>query len=189
MGRVSTASRERKTATTRDNASLVLGCYSEITALSRAMLVPASDRRMNRLVDALHEAAIRLAADAFGRLHRHRGQDRDPVQQAARASASRASRRAGELSAGRVAPRRPSALVPRRPAMNARRSEHGETKPAVPLDLESALASIGAMNIKALRKLWQQWFGDPRAALPEQGCAAPPARLACPGGTVRRAHP
>lgn len=36
-------------------------CADEVTALSRAMLTPTTDRRMNQLVDGLYEAGIRLS--------------------------------------------------------------------------------------------------------------------------------
>ncbi len=42
--------------------TLVVECYREVTSLSRASLDPTSDRRMNRLQEALYEATAVLAA-------------------------------------------------------------------------------------------------------------------------------
>ena len=58
---MSIASRNRRILNDRDSASVVIQCYGEVTRLSRTMLAPASDRRMNRLVDDLYDAGIRLA--------------------------------------------------------------------------------------------------------------------------------
>ena len=44
------------------DATLVAVCYRQVASLSRTILDPTSDRRMNRLQDALFEATATLAA-------------------------------------------------------------------------------------------------------------------------------
>lgn len=60
---MSTASRRQAKGSERDgDATLVAECYRQVASLSRAILDPTSDRRMNRLQDALYGATAKLAA-------------------------------------------------------------------------------------------------------------------------------
>jgi len=47
-----------------------------------------------------------------------------------------------------------------KPAIRDAKTGNGATKAAIPLDLEGAIPSIQGVNIKALRRVWEQWFGD-----------------------------
>lgn len=42
----------------------------------------------------------------------------------------------------------------------ASKAESGEPKASVPLDLEDAIASIQSVDLKTLRRTWEEWFGD-----------------------------
>ena len=57
---MSTASRRQ--AIQDGDATLVAECYRQVASLSRTILDPTSDRRMNGLTDALYEATSALAA-------------------------------------------------------------------------------------------------------------------------------